>query len=29
MRRAIGAGVLAAELEIESSHAGSNRKGDS
>ena len=29
MRRAIGAGVLAAQLEIESSNAGSNRKGDS
>jgi hypothetical protein len=29
MRRAIGADVLEAQLETESSHAGSNRKGDS
>jgi hypothetical protein len=29
MRRAIGAGALAAEPEIESPRAGSNRKGDS
>jgi len=29
MRRAVGAGVLESELEIESPHTGSNRKGDS
>jgi len=29
MMRVIGTGVLTVQLEIESSHSGSNRKGDS